>query len=290
MELNCLHEFLVLAETRNYLAAAEALFLSQPTLTRHIQSMEHELGAPLFVRTTHGTELTEFGRRFLPYARSIVQTQERCRAELLAGVRREKKIIVSFSGAMAPYNIGPYFARFKAENPDLELEIVHSALRLESLRTGACDFILYNEPDGLSEFNRVPLFSDDLVAVISRSHRLFGRKTISVSDLAGETLVMMDVHAAKDGPFMTACRAAGFTPPVSRTDGINMIDFASVNQYIPIMTRRPALYFADKSVSVLEISPAISFPADLIYRKAPPLSAAERRFLKFIRETPLECT
>lgn len=68
MDLNWFLEFVVLAETLHYANAAEKLYTTQSTLSKHIQAMEKELGAQLFVRGYHKLELTPFGRVMLPYA------------------------------------------------------------------------------------------------------------------------------------------------------------------------------------------------------------------------------
>lgn len=63
VDINFFREFAVLARTGSYSEAAEQLFLSQPSLSKHIKSAELELGQPLFRRTTRRIELTPFGAR-----------------------------------------------------------------------------------------------------------------------------------------------------------------------------------------------------------------------------------
>ena len=60
-QLDC---FLTVAETLNFSQAAKQLYLSQAAVSQQIQSLEKELGFPLFVRTRHQVELTEAGRYF----------------------------------------------------------------------------------------------------------------------------------------------------------------------------------------------------------------------------------
>ena len=72
MTVEQLREFVILAEERNYLVVADMLNSNQATLSRHIMSLETELGYPLFVRTTKKIELTQEGCRFLAYARHSV--------------------------------------------------------------------------------------------------------------------------------------------------------------------------------------------------------------------------
>lgn len=73
MEIKLLREFIVLAQSETFLKAADMLFISQPTLSRHIKNMETELGVSLFERTTRSFKLTKYGDMFLPYARKIVE-------------------------------------------------------------------------------------------------------------------------------------------------------------------------------------------------------------------------
>ena len=83
MELNYLREFVALAQTCHYQETADRLFISQPSLSKHIKTMEAELGAELFKRTSRRVELSEFGRAFLPYAQRIAAVQEEYTGTLL---------------------------------------------------------------------------------------------------------------------------------------------------------------------------------------------------------------
>ena len=72
MNLDYLKEFVVLAETCRFSEAAEQLNMTQSSLSKHIKSLEEELQAPLFVRSTRKAELSTHGRNLVPYARQIV--------------------------------------------------------------------------------------------------------------------------------------------------------------------------------------------------------------------------
>ena len=69
MEIEYIKEFVVLAETENYLEAAESLFISQSTLSKHIKIIEKELDVQLFDRTTRKVHLNKYGKMFLKYAK-----------------------------------------------------------------------------------------------------------------------------------------------------------------------------------------------------------------------------
>ena len=71
--------FLTLAETGNLTRTAEKLYLTQPALSKRLQNMESELGAPLFLRSKHGVTLTPDGGQYLPYIQSIVRAEQSLR-------------------------------------------------------------------------------------------------------------------------------------------------------------------------------------------------------------------
>ena len=82
MTTDNMREFKMLAEKRNYIAAAEALGTTQASLSRHIMAMEKELGFMLLERNTRNVELTVYGLRFLLYAEKAVSIQDACAAAI----------------------------------------------------------------------------------------------------------------------------------------------------------------------------------------------------------------
>ena len=73
MKVEYLREFLALAQELNYTVAARKLFISQSTLSRHMQAMKHELGFSLLDATSHGVALTNYGKSALPVFRKMVK-------------------------------------------------------------------------------------------------------------------------------------------------------------------------------------------------------------------------
>src|SRR5438309_1461957 len=69
--------FLEVARRGNVSRAAEAMFVTQPTLTARLHALERELGEPLFARTRRGMRLTDAGRAFLPYAERAIRASNR---------------------------------------------------------------------------------------------------------------------------------------------------------------------------------------------------------------------
>ena len=77
MELRHIRYFVTVAEELNFTRAAARLCIAQPPLSRQIQDLEAELGAPLFLRKPRALQLTEEGTLFLQYARQPVERRHR---------------------------------------------------------------------------------------------------------------------------------------------------------------------------------------------------------------------
>lgn len=122
-----LQSFLVVAETGSYSAAARASGRSQPTIGRHIEQLQTQLGATLFQRATSGYSLTATGTALMDHARAMEQAAANIslitegRAEDLRGTVR-----VTASEIVATYILPELFAELLAQEPELQIELVAS--------------------------------------------------------------------------------------------------------------------------------------------------------------------
>ncbi|WP_010631881.1 LysR family transcriptional regulator [Sporolactobacillus vineae] len=82
MTTDQLEAFLAVAEYKSYRAAAEKLFISQPSLSSRIQVLERELGTSLFNRNGRGVVLSEQGRIFIPYAKRMRRVYQKAQSDL----------------------------------------------------------------------------------------------------------------------------------------------------------------------------------------------------------------
>ena len=76
MEFRQLEAFVATAELKSFSQAAKYLYLSQSTISSHVQNLEDDLGRKLLLRTTKSITLTPEGETFLSYARKIVETKD----------------------------------------------------------------------------------------------------------------------------------------------------------------------------------------------------------------------
>ncbi|MFE5210594.1 LysR substrate-binding domain-containing protein [Streptomyces sp. NPDC056600] len=218
MELRQLRHFLALAEECHFGRAAARLHVAQPALSQLVKQLERELGVSLFHRSTRHVELTEAGHHLVGHARALVAEEERALAhmrELATG--HAGKVSVGFIGT-ATYDVLPRVARtVRARLPRVTLDLRGETLTpqlVEGLRSGAFDLAVLRGAVDAEDISTLPLRSEPLVAVLPAHHRLAGRHSVPLADLAEEPFV---IHPSQHRSSMydlvlAACRRAGFEP------------------------------------------------------------------------------
>ncbi len=139
IDWNRLRAFVGAADAGSLSAAARALAMSQPTVSRYVQALEAELGVRLFDRTKRGLALTETGVELLEHARVMAEAASRLslaaagRSEAIAGVVR-----ITASEVVATYALPPIVTELRRIQPEIEVELVAS---------NATDNLLQREAD-----------------------------------------------------------------------------------------------------------------------------------------------
>lgn len=289
MEIKYIRHFVVLAETGNYLEAADILFMAQSSLSRHIKSIEEDLGAPLFDRTTRKVELNDFGKTFLPYAKKIVELQdeyERALRNHLSG--RTSTLTVASIPAMVNYHITDVLAGFQKENPEYRLNIIEadSTQIFQMIKEKKCECGFTRDADGLfSDMRQVEFASDHLVAVLSPEHPLAGRDFLTLEMLREEKFLFLNKNTTMYTICYHACRQAGFEPDVAFTGlrGENLIDLAARGMGVALLTRKPIVHLAGDRVLLVDVVPTVTTSINLVYPSEGKLSAALKKFIVYVQ-------
>lgn len=192
VDIRRLKYFIVTAEERNIGRAAERLHITQPPLTRHIQSLEEELGVQLFKRTSAGVELTQAGTALLAHAHNISAHVELATEQIrrVAHGMEGRMDIGVFGSAML--NIIPrILSAFSQARPHVNV-VLHNAPKnrqMEALQQGriliAFDRYFPESPD----MQTVLLSQEPLWMAINQRNPLALKSCISLDDLQGEPLI-----------------------------------------------------------------------------------------------------
>jgi len=195
--------------------AADALGLTQPTCTARLQGLESELGSQLLVRGRRGVSLTPAGRRFLPRAIAALESLRRGATEAKAGSEaRGGLLAIGLASDLALYLAPRALARFASRHPAVETLVRsgHSRFVADLLRSEEVEVALVSQLVLLPDLVSRSLFTESVPVVVSRSHRLAGRGSIKMDELARAGLVMRD-PAAFLRTITLAFFAAGDTAP-----------------------------------------------------------------------------
>lgn len=213
MEIDYIRHFVVLAETGNYLEAADILFMAQSSLSRHIKSIEEDLGAPLFDRTTRKVVLNDFGKAFLPYARQIVEIQDEYNKVMhtcLSGLT--STLTVASIPAMVKYNITDVLAGFQREHPEYRLNIIEadSTQIFQMMEEKRCECGFARDAEGLfREMRQIEFTSDHLVAVLSPEHPLAHNEYLTLEMLEKEKFLFLNKNTTMYSICYNACKKSG---------------------------------------------------------------------------------
>lgn len=187
-------EFIVLADTLNFRTAAARLFVTQPTLSRHIAKLEEELGAPLFTRTTTSVALTAFGASILPDVREMTACYERVFEQSPAHRLRGTLRIGGFIRQPAVAELlKRAIDQFRSAYPDVDISVTdcNVADPAEPLLSGSYDVMLsprlnFSDQEHIAYRNLVEL---PVNVWVSRTSPLATQEGVSLLQLGSLGLV-----------------------------------------------------------------------------------------------------
>jgi DNA-binding transcriptional LysR family regulator len=291
MDLEHIHEFCVLAEIGNFLEAADELDIAQSTLSRHLRSLETELGAPLFIRTTRRVKISDYGKILLPYAKALLEIKQNISNEFLQK-RKATKLNISIGSiaVMVQYRITDLLADFKNTYPLYTFNVTESesAVLKEKIRDGSLDFAFVRElkESKKNEFVSLPYTRDTITAIIPAKHPLASLKNISITQLRRENLLFLKENTVLYKLCADACKSAGFTPRINYTisGGSNIISLVAKGMGIALLSRRAAATEIYPDMAIVDIVPVLETKINLIYLKNRAMSYGCRMFLDYFKE------
>jgi LysR family transcriptional regulator, hydrogen peroxide-inducible genes activator len=210
LSLRALGYLVALAETGHFGKAAERCFVSQPTLSAQLKKMEDQLGVQLVERGQHA-RLTDIGERVVERARRVLdearEIEELARnfQDPLAGELR-----IGLIPTVGPYLLPRIAGALREQFPRLKLLLLeHQTHRIvELLKSGEIDVGILALPVPAERLVTRVLYAESFQVALPPDHRLAKRRRLSLDDLDGETLLLLeDGHCLRDQA-LAACRLA----------------------------------------------------------------------------------
>lgn len=224
MNLRQLQYFVMVAEEENIGRAALRLHLSQPPLSRQIQQLEDDLGVTLLIRTPKGVKLTQAGQTLYTEARNILSlTALAAERTVKAEQGHLGRLDIAIFGSAILDFIPKTILRFRSKYPEINV-VLHTMSKpdqLKALRRRAIDIgfnrLLAPHPGITTEF----IMNEELRIAVNEHHKLAKKKTIHLTDIAGEQLILFPANSRPGfiDHAIRICNDAGFSPNISQEVG-----------------------------------------------------------------------
>jgi DNA-binding transcriptional LysR family regulator len=193
MELRHLATFVAVAEEGSFTRASGRLHVVQSAVSAGVRTLERELGAPLFDRTTHQVELTDAGQALLPEARATLAAARAAREavdQVRGGLRGTVTLGIMQADARGTINTARLLAAFRAEHPDVELRArqANSDEMAAQVRDGRLDFAFLALPSRRATgLQLTPLGREPMPLAVHDGHRLAGGAEVELAATTEET-------------------------------------------------------------------------------------------------------
>ncbi len=298
MNLRSLEYLVALADERHFGRAAEACFVSQPTLSAQVRKLEQELGVELVERNPRGVLLTPAGEAIVDRARRMLGEAEGIRQiGRLHDDPEAAAVTVGIFPTLAPYMLPHVMPIARSRFPRLQLMLVEekSDVLLAQLLDGRLDVAVLATPVDAHGLHEALLFDEDFLVATPHGHGLADDGAISTTALAGERILLLDEGHCLREQALSVCSLAGaddhhrfratsletlrqmvasgagvtllprlaVSPPVPRSPDIDLIEIRP-----PTPSRRIAMYWRATSPYrdfLPELAAAFrSLPAELV--------------------------
>ncbi len=194
MTLTELKYIVAVAREKHFGRAAEACFVSQPTLSVAVKKLEDELDIKLFERSSNEVTITPLGEDIVRQAQSVLDQA----AEIKEIAKRGKDPLAGVLTLGVIYTIGPYLLpdlvrQSIARTPQMPLMLQENftVKLLEMLRTGEIDCAILAEPFPDTGLATAPLYDEPFLAAVPSTHPLAQQDNISTAQLKNETMLLL---------------------------------------------------------------------------------------------------
>lgn len=225
--------------------AAERLNTSQSAISRTIQTLEAELGVPVFERTARGVKTSSVGHNLLQNARTIVGSLDEISVKALTAIRGEiGRLRIGYNEISIRTFLPKVTARFHRQYPNVDLRLVSQATSemmpentAGTISRGEVDIGFLVGPVVDDDLESFSLFEDQMAVAVAKTHRLALRVSVSASELKNEHVLLWSTEPWQiyTRRINNICRQAGFLPRPSIIMQDNESAFALVEENIGVV-------------------------------------------------------
>jgi len=206
-----LRSFHAVAENRGFTAAANALHISQPTVTTQVKELEDRYGVELLVRRGRRVELTETGAALFDISRRIMSLHEEAEELLLSSGRLTTGQLRL--AAVGPFHATEMVARFLAKYPSIKVSMLlgNSDQTLQRILDLESDVAILAHAVDDPRVYSVPFSTHEVVIFVNKAHPWHGRDSVAIAELAEQPLILRETGSTTRRAFEAVAEKAGVT-------------------------------------------------------------------------------
>jgi len=294
MNFRALQYFVKLAELKHFSNAANACFVSQPTLSTQIRKLEEELGVALVERAPRQVMLTPIGEDIAHRARHVLRDIEHMKdAARRSNDPETGSIKLGIFPTLAPYLLPHVIPVICQRYPKLKLQLAEEKTEdiLNMLDQGRLDAGLLALPVDETGMEMEVLFEEPFVTAMPASHPLTEKKFISLSDLQGEELLLLEEGHCLRQQALAVCALAGAHERLDfhATSMETLRQMVAANTGVtlmPVLSVKPPIAPTANIALRPFKSPAPSRTIALVWRSSSPLGGFLRKLAESLKLEP----
>lgn len=280
MNLKQLRQFLVVAQEHQITSAAKLLYTSQPPLSYNMKQLEKELGTKLFIRESHGIELTDAGKVFQRYAKQMVSLTDNVKEE----VQREQ------AGTMGTIKLGLISSAGKLIDPAIlqsfrqyypavtfELTEANTFELIKQVNSGLIDLALVRTPYNALGIDKKTIANDPIVAVFDQHYYHLPAGSLDLSAFSQRPLIL---YRRFEAMLNNGFAQAGIAPfyAVKCDDARTAVLWADQGMGVAIVPRSIAELYGHHSVQVIDY-PRWATKVQVVWQKGAQLSPISQKLI-----------
>ena len=197
MNLKQLEAFVQVAEGGSFSKAAKQLFLTQPTISAHISSLEKELNARFFVRNTKEVKLSDDGKELYRYARQMIDLQKKIEERFETGKSESKHLItIAASTIPAQYLLPEILMKFNERYPKEQVKLLEtdSSQVVTKIIDHMVDVGFTGTVLEKKHCKYIPFYKDELIVITpnTEKYQVLHQNIEDISWISGECLIMRE--------------------------------------------------------------------------------------------------
>lgn len=290
MTFEQIKSFLAIVKFNHFTLASQELYISQSSISKHIKSLEKELGVELFNRQHRNVKLTEAGEEFYKFAKKSMKDYYNILSEMKRySCEESASISIGVIDTMVEYGIASLISDFQNQFPNIQVDLKERSNKktLEYLNDSLVNLAFINSHyERKNLLNLYKIIEDDLVVVTSKNHKFVNKKNIDIFDTSKERYICVYGDYYLHNVFLNTWGNLNYFPNTNYIDSQTKTLFALVSENMgitlaPYKVAQSYKNNVDNNIHICKIKNDFSANIFLAQLKNKKLSANENLFKEF---------